>query len=122
MGWLNLGVKTLVLNEWIYFEPSVNGETFRFTPGNLQGYQFFKSYALVRLSWLDGANVCYTKSQRVYPREGSLVLDFPIPQDIKDSIGGLVREVEVQKRIYSRWRGRSNEPPWTLQIEDYYPS
>jgi len=120
MPWLDLGTKSLVLNEWIYFDPSVNGETFRFTPGNLQDYRFFKSYALVRLSWVDGEDILYTRAQRIYPRPESLVLDFPIPQDIKDSIGGLVREVEVKKIIYRNWIGRSNEPSWTLKIEDYY--
>lgn len=119
MPWISLGTETLRLNEWVFFTPSVNGETFRFTAGNLLDFPTFKTYALVRLSWVDGSTTCYTESKRIYPRPEPLVIDFPIPQDIKEAIGGLVRYVEVKKCIYYRWRGRSQEPAWTLTVEDY---
>lgn len=118
-SWIEVGTKILVLNDWLLYDSPVFGESFRFSPGNLQHYQFFKTYAVVRLSWLDGDDQIFTESKRVYPRPEKLVLDFPIPQDIKDTAGGLVRYIWVKKRIYYRWRGRSNEPPWTLKIEDY---
>lgn len=123
MSWINLGNKPLILNQWVDFDVSVNGETFRFTPGNLQGFIPFKTYALVRMAWFDpsfsGNTLNYTQARRIYPKAESTVIDFPIPIEIKERAGGLVWTPQAMKQIYYRWRGRSQEPAWTLLIEDY---
>lgn len=121
MGWINLGTQIPRLDETTYYTPSISGVTFRFTPGNLQGYQFFKTYCLVRFSWYEAGSYNQTRSRRIYPREGSVVWDFPIPESMIPS-GGVVWYPVVTKHIYYKWRGRSQEPNWTLQIEEFDPN
>lgn len=121
MGWLNLGTRQLVLDQWVDFDPSVNGETFRFTPTGLQGYTPFKTYALVRFAWVEGTDINYTQAKRIYPRDEAIIIDFPIPAEIKASAGGLIWYPQAMKQIYYKWRGRSPEPAWSLKTEDFTP-
>jgi hypothetical protein len=121
VGWINLGTQQLALDQWVSFTPSINGETFRFTPTNLADYPAFKTYALVRMAWADGVNVNHTQPRRIYPRPEPIIIDFEIPLEIK-AAGGLVWYPQANKQIYYRWRGRSQEPPWGLLIEDFDPN
>lgn len=115
--WDSLGSQYLVFNQWVSFPAVENVETFRFTPGNLQNYLFFRSYALVRMAWDDNGVTNYTPTRRIYPRAGSIVVDFRLPVDIKEAGARVTWHPEVQKLLYRRFLGRSNEPPWTLALE-----
>lgn len=121
MGWINLGIKTPQLGEVTYYSPSANGTTFRFTPGNLGGFAAFKTYCLVRMYWAEGVKDMVTRARRIYPREGSFIWDFPIPEQLVPT-GGVVWYPIVEKFVYWKWRGRSQEPAWTLQIEEFDPN
>lgn len=121
--WLTLGVVTPRLDEWVDFplEAAIDSQTFRFTPGNLQGksgYPWFQTYALVRLAWEDGASTNHTSPRRVYPRNEAVVIDLPIPGELLE-VGGISGTVQVLKLAYRGYRGHSIEPAWTLKCDDY---
>ena len=118
-SWLDLGTVTPRLNEWEFFPvSSIGGDTFRFTFGNLQNYRFFKSYCLVRFYVPIPNAPFYSLTRRLYPQPESVVLEFSLPQRLKDD-GWLLWEPEVKKVLYRRWRGNSLEPAYTLKLEDF---
>ncbi len=127
MGWQSLGAVEPILGEWRDYDPSSQGVTnptegtiYRFEAINLLPGEFYKTYALVRFKYQGAeAETSYTRSFRVYPREGAIVQNVPIPPAISNFPFEWIPQ--CQKIVYPKFRGRSSESPWEIRIDDFLP-
>lgn len=125
MPWQSLGEVAPKLTEWREYAPTaqdvtnpIEGLIYRFTPGNLSPGDKFKSFALVRFRFDDMQTESFTRSFRIYPYPGSVIQVVPIPPGM--SIFPFSWIPQVRKFVYPRWRGRSDEPAWTVKVEDFF--
>ena len=90
---------------------------FRVRPSGLEPGHRFKTYALVRFkATIDGVPT-YTATRRVYPRSEPVIIEAPIPREVRGS--GVEWRPEILKKIYRNFRGRNPEPKWRIEIEEF---
>ncbi|MGB3199877.1 MAG: hypothetical protein WBA99_03185, partial [Nodosilinea sp.] len=89
MPWKTLGVLAPGLQTWRTFQPATplaaGAAVFRIRPSAFEPGHKFKTYALVRfMATIDGVPT-YTPTRRVYPRSEPIIMEAPIPREVRGS-------------------------------------
>lgn len=119
MPWESLGTIAPISGEWRTFQgaspPATGAAVFRVTPKSLGVGVIFKTYALVRFRSVQDGEEIVTRTQRVYPRAESMVIEADIPKELRGS------EVQwypqVKKQVYRNFIGSTNDGSWLIEIE-----
>jgi hypothetical protein len=121
MPWLSLGVLAPGLLNWRTFRAAkplaAGAAVFRVRPSAIEPGHKFKTYALVRFKAVIDGDLIYTPTRRIYPRSEPIVIEAPIPREVRGS--GVEWRPEILKKIYRNFRGRNPEPKWRIEIEEF---
>jgi hypothetical protein len=120
--WNNLGTVSPILNEWVKFPFQAIGglNSIRLSFNyDLSLINDNNSYGLLRWTFNAGSNELIAKPQRVYVDKKTIILDLPIPQDLKDR-GVYYRYFEIKKRPYYIPKWKIKDLNWQVKLEELW--
>lgn len=128
MSWNDLGTGIPEeLGVWYAFDPTIiiaptGNPTYKITCLNVSPGDRFKTFCWMRFRFYDSTNDDFLPTQqfRVYPSPDPLVREIELPRMLLD-MGAIVWVPEVEKRAYPNFLGRTNEPSWGLNLQEWRP-